>query len=81
MLSNEPKNLSFFLNPPCARWSQLSEVLSWQFSSMTKRGLNADQLNMLGEKLLGANAGTDDGISWGRFCKVGAPDHQRIARR
>ncbi|KAL8183763.1 UNVERIFIED_CONTAM: Signal transducer and activator of transcription 1, partial [Gekko kuhli] len=74
MLSNEPKNLSFFLSPPCARWSQLSEVLSWQFSSMTKRGLNADQLNMLGEKLLGANAGTDDGISWGRFCKENMND-------
>ncbi|EPY79445.1 Signal transducer and activator of transcription 1-alpha/beta isoform 5-like protein [Camelus ferus] len=53
MLVAEPRNLSFFLNPPCARWSQLSEVLSWQFSSVTKRGLNVDQLNMLGEKLLG----------------------------
>nr|XP_048725689.1 signal transducer and activator of transcription 1-alpha/beta isoform X4 [Caretta caretta] len=52
MLTTEPKNLSFFLNPPCARWSQLSEVLSWQFSSVTKRGLHADQLSMLGEKLL-----------------------------
>ncbi|NWU64472.1 STAT1 protein, partial [Pterocles burchelli] len=53
MLSNDPKNLSFFLNPPYAKWSKLSEVLSWQFSSVTKRGLNADQLSMLGEKLLG----------------------------
>ncbi|NXE90588.1 STAT1 protein, partial [Menura novaehollandiae] len=53
MLSTDPKNLAFFLNPPCAKWSKLSEVLSWQFSSVTKRGLNADQLNMLGEKLLG----------------------------
>ncbi|NXK91267.1 STAT1 protein, partial [Formicarius rufipectus] len=53
MLSTDPKNLSFFLNPPCAKWSELSEVLSWQFSSVTKRGLNADQLSMLGEKLLG----------------------------
>ncbi|NWX12809.1 STAT1 protein, partial [Aegotheles bennettii] len=53
MLSTDPKNLSFFLNPPYAKWSNLSEVLSWQFSSVTKRGLNADQLSMLGEKLLG----------------------------
>ncbi|NXW67332.1 STAT1 protein, partial [Hirundo rustica] len=53
MLSTDPKNLSFFLNPPCATWSKLSDVLSWQFSSVTKRGLNADQLSMLGEKLLG----------------------------
>ncbi|XP_050832948.1 signal transducer and activator of transcription 1-alpha/beta isoform X3 [Serinus canaria] len=52
MLSTDPKNLSFFLNPPCAKWSKLSDVLSWQFSSVTKRGLNADQLSMLGEKLL-----------------------------
>ncbi|NXL03278.1 STAT1 protein, partial [Mesembrinibis cayennensis] len=56
MLSTDPKNLSFFLNPPYAKWSKLSEVLSWQFSSVTKRGLNADQLSMLGEKLLGMNS-------------------------
>ncbi|NXB89818.1 STAT1 protein, partial [Vidua chalybeata] len=55
MLSTDPKNLSFFLNPPCAKWSKLSDVLSWQFSSVTKRGLNADQLSMLGEKLLGSD--------------------------
>lgn len=52
------QNLSFFLNPPCARWAQLSEVLSWQFSSVTKRGLNVDQLSMLGEKLLGRSRWT-----------------------
>ncbi|XP_015723123.1 signal transducer and activator of transcription 1-alpha/beta isoform X2 [Coturnix japonica] len=71
MLSTEPKNLSFFLNPPCAKWSKLSEVLSWQFSSVTKRGLNADQLSMLGEKLLGpTREGSQDGlIPWSKFCK------------
>ncbi|XP_066200952.1 signal transducer and activator of transcription 1-alpha/beta isoform X2 [Saccopteryx leptura] len=69
MLMTEPRNLSFFLNPPCARWAQLSEVLSWQFSSVTKRGLSVDQLNMLGEKLLGPNAGPDGLIPWTRFCK------------
>uniref|UniRef100_A0A8D0H6I6 Signal transducer and activator of transcription n=1 Tax=Sphenodon punctatus TaxID=8508 RepID=A0A8D0H6I6_SPHPU len=75
MLTSEPKNLSFFLNPPCARWSQLSEVLSWQFSSVTKRGLNVDQLSMLGEKLLGPNGGTPDGlIPWTRFCKENIND-------
>ncbi|OBS69789.1 hypothetical protein A6R68_01670 [Neotoma lepida] len=68
------ENLSFFLNPPCARWSQLSEVLSWQFSSVTKRGLNADQLSMLGEKLLGPNAGPDGLIPWTRFCKENIND-------
>ncbi|XP_044887824.1 signal transducer and activator of transcription 1-alpha/beta isoform X1 [Mauremys mutica] len=76
MLTTEPKNLSFFLNPPCARWSQLSEVLSWQFSSVTKRGLHADQLSMLGEKLLGPAGGCSlDGlIPWTRFCKENIND-------
>ncbi|XP_069346115.1 signal transducer and activator of transcription 1-alpha/beta isoform X7 [Eulemur rufifrons] len=74
MLVAEPRNLSFFLNPPCARWSQLSEVLSWQFSSVTKRGLNVDQLSMLGEKLLGPNAGLDGLIPWTRFCKENIND-------
>ncbi|XP_041119488.1 signal transducer and activator of transcription 1-alpha/beta-like isoform X2 [Polyodon spathula] len=70
MLTNEPKNLFFFLNPPAARWSQLSEVLSWQFSSVTKRGLNSEQLTMLGEKLLGPNASNPEGlIPWTKFCK------------
>ncbi|NXN17327.1 STAT1 protein, partial [Indicator maculatus] len=76
MLSTDPKNLSFFLNPPCAKWSVLSEVLSWQFSSVTKRGLNADQLSMLGEKLLGpTSGGAHDGlIPWTRFCKENIND-------
>ena len=47
------QNLGYFGNPPRASWNQLSEVLSWQFSSFAGRGLNADQLLMLGEKLLG----------------------------
>lgn len=74
MLVAEPRNLSFFLNPPCARWAQLSEVLSWQFSSVTKRGLNGDQLSMLGEKLLGPNAAPDGLIPWTRFCKENIND-------
>ncbi|XP_019409913.1 PREDICTED: signal transducer and activator of transcription 1-alpha/beta [Crocodylus porosus] len=76
MLTNETKTLSFFLNPACARWSQLSEVLSWQFSSVTKRGLNADQLSMLGEKLLGPTSGSslDGYIPWTKFCKENISD-------
>uniref|UniRef100_A0A8B9EB57 Signal transducer and activator of transcription n=1 Tax=Anser cygnoides TaxID=8845 RepID=A0A8B9EB57_ANSCY len=73
MLSTDPKNLSFFLNPPYAKWSKLSEVLSWQFSSVTKRGLNADQLSMLGEKLLGM-VSHDGLIPWTRFCKENIND-------
>ncbi|XP_077131760.1 signal transducer and activator of transcription 1-alpha/beta isoform X2 [Ranitomeya variabilis] len=75
MLTSETKNLSFFLNPSAARWTQLSEVLSWQFSSVTKRGLHADQLIMLEEKLLGTNmTNTDDFIPWTRFCKENLND-------
>lgn len=47
------QNLAFFGNPPRASWNQLSEVLSWQFSTFAGRGLNKEQLTMLGEKLLG----------------------------
>ncbi|XP_015273413.1 PREDICTED: signal transducer and activator of transcription 4-like, partial [Gekko japonicus] len=48
-------NLAFFNNPPALPLSQLLEVLSWQFSSYVGRGLNADQLSMLAEKLTGRN--------------------------
>ncbi|XP_012712080.1 signal transducer and activator of transcription 1a isoform X1 [Fundulus heteroclitus] len=74
MLTTEPKNLKFFLSPPAAKWSQLSEVLSWQFSSVTKRGLNQEQLNMLADKLLGAKAqrNPDGMIPWTKFCKQSA---------
>uniref|UniRef100_A0A4W5REL3 Signal transducer and activator of transcription n=1 Tax=Hucho hucho TaxID=62062 RepID=A0A4W5REL3_9TELE len=71
MLTSESKNLSFFLSPPQVTWSQLSKVLSWQFSSITKRGLNDEQLSMLGDKLLGREAvGNPNGlIPWTKFCK------------
>uniref|UniRef100_A0A7N6BU08 Signal transducer and activator of transcription n=1 Tax=Anabas testudineus TaxID=64144 RepID=A0A7N6BU08_ANATE len=73
MLTTEPKNLKFFLSPPPAKWSQLSEVLSWQFSSVTKRGLNQEQLNMLADKLLGQKARNPEGqIPWTKFCKQSA---------
>lgn len=52
-LLHPSQNLAFFGNPPRASWSQLSEVLSWQFSTFAGRGLNKEQLTMLGEKLLG----------------------------
>uniref|UniRef100_A0AAY4D0E0 Signal transducer and activator of transcription n=1 Tax=Denticeps clupeoides TaxID=299321 RepID=A0AAY4D0E0_9TELE len=70
MLNSETKNLSFFLNPPPVTWGQLSEVLSWQFSSVTKRGLNDEQLRMLGEKLVAVND-PEAAIPWSKFCKVG----------
>uniref|UniRef100_A0A672R2J8 Signal transducer and activator of transcription n=1 Tax=Sinocyclocheilus grahami TaxID=75366 RepID=A0A672R2J8_SINGR len=72
MLCSEPHNLTFFLNPPPVKWEQLSKVLSWQFSSVTKRALNFEQLRMLADKLLGHEAqGDPEGhINWNTFCKM-----------
>lgn len=67
------QNLEFFLSPPTVSWGQLSEVLSWQFSSVTKRGLNDEQLGMLADKLLGQKAqrNPEGLVPWTKFCKVG----------
>uniref|UniRef100_A0A7N6B675 Signal transducer and activator of transcription n=1 Tax=Anabas testudineus TaxID=64144 RepID=A0A7N6B675_ANATE len=74
LLTDEPRNLAFFGNPPRASWSQLSEVLSWQFSTLAGRGLNKDQLSMLGEKLLGQHASCSDyQVSWSKFSKENIP--------
>ncbi|XP_051762414.1 signal transducer and activator of transcription 1b isoform X1 [Ctenopharyngodon idella] len=72
MLCSEPHNLTFFLNPPPVKWEQLSKVISWQFSSVTKRALNSEQLRMLANKLLGHEAqGDPEGlIYWNTFCKM-----------
>ncbi|TNN41691.1 Signal transducer and activator of transcription 3 [Liparis tanakae] len=53
MLTNHQKNVNFFTKPPVGTWDQVAEVLSWQFSSTTKRGLTIEQLTTLAEKLLG----------------------------
>lgn len=45
--------MNFFTKPPIGTWDQVAEVLSWQFSSTTKRGLSIEQLTTLAEKLLG----------------------------
>lgn len=47
------QNVNFFTKPPIGTWDQVAEVLSWQFSSTTKRGLTIEQLTTLAEKLLG----------------------------
>ncbi|KAF3857069.1 hypothetical protein F7725_008928 [Dissostichus mawsoni] len=44
MLTTEPKESEVLPHPSCGEVSQLSEVLSWQFSSVTQRGLNQEQL-------------------------------------
>ncbi|KAJ0005411.1 hypothetical protein NQD34_015305 [Periophthalmus magnuspinnatus] len=74
LLTDEPKNLTFFTNPPRANWTQLSEVLSWQFSAQAGRGLDKEQLTMLGEKLLGHHVSCSDyQVSWSRFSKENIP--------
>ncbi|XP_056281443.1 signal transducer and activator of transcription 4 isoform X2 [Pseudoliparis swirei] len=74
LLTDEPKNLAFFGNPPRATWSQLSELLSWQFSTFVGQGLNKEQLNMLGAKLLGQHASCSDfQVSWSKFSKENLP--------
>lgn len=72
MLCSEPHNLTFFLNPQSVKWGQLSKVLSWQFSSATKRALNSEQLRALADKVLGHEAqGDPEGlIHWNTFCKM-----------
>uniref|UniRef100_UPI003AAC585E signal transducer and activator of transcription 4 isoform X2 n=1 Tax=Centroberyx gerrardi TaxID=166262 RepID=UPI003AAC585E len=74
LLTDEPRNLAFFGNPARATWNQLSEVLSWQFSTLAGRGLNKEQLSMLGEKLLGQQASFGDcHVSWSKFSKENIP--------
>uniref|UniRef100_A0A8C9YCX1 Signal transducer and activator of transcription 4 n=1 Tax=Sander lucioperca TaxID=283035 RepID=A0A8C9YCX1_SANLU len=74
LLTDEPRNLAFFGNPPRATWSQLSEVLSWQFSTFAGQGLNREQLTMLGEKLLGQHASCSEyQVSWSKFSKENIP--------
>ncbi|XP_055764342.1 uncharacterized protein LOC129840467 [Salvelinus fontinalis] len=80
MLTSEPQNLEFFLSPPAASWGQLSEVLSWQFSSVTKRGLNEEQLGMLADKLLGQKAqrNPEGLIPWAMFGAVKSLSEKRF---
>ncbi|KAJ8351529.1 hypothetical protein SKAU_G00230050 [Synaphobranchus kaupii] len=74
MLTDEPKNLSFFSSPFSSTWAQLSEVLHWQFSSFVGLGLNKEQLSMLGNKLLGPQASYNDcQVSLAMFCKENLP--------
>lgn len=43
----------FFANVPAAPWPQFGEMLSWQFLSATKRGLDDARLQMIALKLFG----------------------------
>ncbi|KAM9803108.1 signal transducer and activator of transcription 4 isoform 2-T2 [Syngnathus typhle] len=73
LLSHEPQNLGFFGSPPPATWAQLSEVLSWQFCTNSAQGLNKEQIDMLGEKLLGQHCSNSDQVHWSKFSKENIP--------
>ncbi|KAK3568211.1 hypothetical protein QTP86_000208 [Hemibagrus guttatus] len=76
MLCTDYQNISFFLNPPPMMWGDLAKVLSWQFSSVTKRGLETEQLSMLADKLLGAEAQGDPNtpVYWSKFIKTASSE-------
>ncbi|XP_073519789.1 signal transducer and activator of transcription 2 isoform X2 [Phyllobates terribilis] len=69
LLSTNPEDVSFFCNPPDAPWILVADALSWQFSCCTNRGLNADQLQMLGKKLCGSVPNKDSVVPWSNFSK------------
>ncbi|XP_040281541.1 signal transducer and activator of transcription 2 [Bufo bufo] len=69
LISPDPKDVAFFSNPPAAPWILVADVLSWQFSFCTKRGLNANQLQMLGKKLCGSVPNEDSIVTWNKFSK------------
>ncbi|KAM4741823.1 signal transducer and activator of transcription 2 isoform 1-T2 [Anableps anableps] len=75
MLSLDPKDVTFFANVPAAPWQQFGEMLSWQFLSATKRGLDDDQRNMIAHKLFGKQQNYDNcKMTWSKFSKENSPD-------
>ncbi|XP_042554717.1 signal transducer and activator of transcription 2 isoform X1 [Dipodomys spectabilis] len=68
------QNQLFFSSPPLAPWSLLGPALSWQFSNYIGRGLDAEQLSMLKNKLFGQNFRMEDPLlSWTDFSKRESP--------
>uniref|UniRef100_A0A2I4B9W7 Signal transducer and activator of transcription n=1 Tax=Austrofundulus limnaeus TaxID=52670 RepID=A0A2I4B9W7_AUSLI len=75
MLSQDPKDIVFFANVPAAPWPQFGEMLSWQFLSATKRGLDDARLQMIALKLFGKQQNYDIfSVSWSKFTKENSPD-------
>ncbi|XP_063355484.1 signal transducer and activator of transcription 1-alpha/beta-like isoform X2 [Pelmatolapia mariae] len=62
--TSEPWDLSLFQNPPPLTWEQLSQVLSWQFSTIGQRGLDENQLSMLRDKIV---VDSNDVVEWKCF--------------
>uniref|UniRef100_A0A3Q4HEP4 Signal transducer and activator of transcription n=1 Tax=Neolamprologus brichardi TaxID=32507 RepID=A0A3Q4HEP4_NEOBR len=75
MLSQDAKDVMFFVNTPAATWPQFGEMLSWQFLSATKRGLDDTQLEMIANKLFGKKPNYDScTVPWSKFTKENTPD-------
>ncbi|XP_075966537.1 signal transducer and activator of transcription 2 isoform X2 [Anarhichas minor] len=75
LLSMDTKDVVFFANSPAATWPQFGEMLSWQFLSATKRGLNEDQLEMIAHRLFGKQNNYDTcKVAWSKFTKENTPD-------
>ncbi|XP_014899405.1 signal transducer and activator of transcription 2 [Poecilia latipinna] len=75
MLSLDPKDVMFFATVPAAPWPQFGEMLSWQFLSATKRGLDDDQRKMIAHKLFGKQQNYDIcQVTWSKFSKENGPD-------
>ncbi|XP_061583571.1 signal transducer and activator of transcription 2 isoform X2 [Cololabis saira] len=75
LLSQDPKDVMFFANTPAAPWPQFGEMLSWQFLSATKRGLDDAQLEMIGHRLFGKQQSYDTNkVAWSKFSKENTPD-------
>nr|ANN87793.1 signal transducer and activator of transcription 2 [Oplegnathus fasciatus] len=75
MISHDTKDVMFFANSPAATWPQFGEMLSWQFLSATKRGLNDAQLEMIAHRLFGNQRNYDNcKVAWSKFSKENTPD-------
>ncbi|XP_077384734.1 signal transducer and activator of transcription 2 isoform X2 [Festucalex cinctus] len=75
MLSLDTKDVLFFAKSPVATWPQFGEMLSWQFLSATKRGLNDGQLEMIAQRLFGKQQSYDIcSVAWSKFSKENSPD-------
>ncbi|XP_077429304.1 signal transducer and activator of transcription 2 isoform X2 [Vanacampus margaritifer] len=75
MVSQDTKNVMFFAESPVATWPQFGEMLSWQFLSATKRGLNDAQLEMIAYRLFGKQQSYDIcSVAWSKFSKENSPD-------
>lgn len=74
MLSLDTKDIRFFVSAPAAPWPQFGEMLSWQFLSMTKRGLDEAQLEMIAFRLFGKQPSHSNlKVSWSKFSKENNP--------